>query len=160
MTLPPLFSTEIVKEELKKCDDLIQGNKITITEFDKKLLKFNATMKSEIDNEEYILQVDYENYNEWPPYLDFIDPKTGIVSTKAAYPKTNDSFFHDKHPCICNPCNRKAYKEYTGLHPDDSWKLIGWKQNPKINTLTNLRSILLAIYSRINNKQFYLGRMQ
>lgn len=160
MTLPPLFSTKIVKEELKKCDDLIQENKITITEFDEKLLKFNATMKSEIDNEEYILQFDYENYNEWPFYLDFIDPETCKISVLAAYPKCNDSFFNPTGPCICNPCNRKAYKDYAGLHEEDSWKLIGWKQNPKISTLTNLRAILLAIYSRINNKQIYEGRMK
>lgn len=160
MTLPPLFFTEIVKEELKKCDDLIKENKITITEFDEKSQKFKVTMKSEIDNEEYILQVDYKNYNEWPFYLDFIDPETGKIGVLTAYPKCNDSFFNKTGPCICNPCNRKAYKDYAGLHNEDDWKLIGWKQNSKISTLTNLRAILLAIYSRINNKQIYEGRMK
>lgn len=159
MTLPPLFSTEIVKEELKTCDDLIQENKIIITDFDEESQKFKVTMKSTIDNEEYILQVDYENYNEWPLYLDFIDPETSKIGVLTAYPKCNDSFFNETGPCICNPCNRKAYKDYTGLHKDD-WKLIGWKQNSKISTLTNLRAILFAIYSRINNKQIYEGKMK
>lgn len=115
-------------------------------------------MKSRIDDQEYILSVKFDNYKEWPPYLEFIDPITGMEGTKNAYPLGDDSFFHS-HPCICHPYSRKAYSNYSNVHKDD-WSLIGWQQNPKVTTLTNLESMLKAIYARINNELFYKGRMK
>ncbi len=116
-------------------------------------------LKSKLDNEKYILEVRFDNYKEWPLYLEFIDPVTGEKGTKNAYPKGDDSFFH-QHPCICNPCSRKAYADYSGVHKDADWTLAGWQQNQKTNTLVDLRSILEAIYARINNRDIYQGRMK
>ena len=68
---------------------------------------------------EVILEVQCDNYTEWPPLLEFIDPDTKESGTKHAYPRGNDSFFNDQLPCICNPCSRKSYKEYGGPHKND-----------------------------------------
>ena len=158
MTATPSLSLQIVIEQLKECRSMIESGFFEISDIDEKNSTFRVTMKSKIDNQEYILEVIFDNFDEWPLYLEFIDPNTGGKGTKHAYPKCNDSFFHT-HPCICNPCSRKAYKDYSGVHKDSDWTLIGWKQNLKTNSLINLETILKAIYSRINNKILYVGRM-
>ena len=156
MTVPPTISNKIISEELKDCSDLCKLDCFEISDVDIENQTFVVKMKSKIDQEKYILKIKFGNYNEWPPFLEFIDPSTGEAGTRHAYPTCTDSFFHS-HPCICNPCSRKSYGEYSAVHND--WNLIGWKQNPKVGSLTTLQAILRAIYSRINNEQFYTGRM-
>ena len=94
-----------------------------------------------------------------PLHIDFIDPESGKSGIQRAYPKSTGNaghWFHN-HPCICHPCSRKAYKTEGGPHRD--WTLGGWRQNPKVGSLTNIKAILQAIYSRISNSDLYGGRM-
>jgi len=156
MTVTLTISNKTISEELKDCEDLYKPDYFEISEVDEESQTLVVKMKSKIDQEKYILKIKFDNYKEWPLLLEFIDPLTGQEGTKHAYPKCTDSFFHD-FPCICNPCSRKSYSEYSAVHRD--WNLVGWKQNPKVGSLTNLRTILKAIYSRINSEQLYRGRM-
>lgn len=156
MTVAPAISSKTIRAELKDCGDLCKPGCFEISEVDEESQTFVVKMRSRIDQEEYVLKIKFDNYNEWPPILEFIDPSTGQEGTKHAYPKCTDSFFHDS-PCVCNPCSRKSYGEHPGVHRD--WNYVGWKQNPKVGSLTNLRAILGAVYSRINSKELYVGRM-
>lgn len=158
MTLPPSVTNKIVKEELAKCKTF-ESDRFEISPYDETAQKFTVIMKSKVDNQIFILEVQCDNYNEWPPLLGFIDPDTKESETKHAYPKGSDSFFNTL-PCICNPCSRRSYKEYEGPHKDDQkWQLNTWRQNPQVSTLTNLPAILTAIFTRINRKETYQGRL-
>lgn len=159
MTVDPKTSLRIILKELDDCQREIEEYGWDVSKIDEKSQSFTVRMKSPIDEEEYILEVGFENYKEWPLYLEFIDPETGEKGTKNAYPGSGrmyGGFFHG-NPCICNPCSRKAYKGYMGLHTE--WTLAGWQQNEKIGGLTNLMAILTAIYTRISRQDIYGGRM-
>jgi hypothetical protein len=78
------------------------------------------------DGEPFIMEISLDDYKEKPPLFEFIDPETGERGTRRAYPKTNDSLFHDNGPCICAPFNRKAYKEFAETGPHTDWKLGDW----------------------------------
>ena len=156
MTVPPTTSLLIAQHEINDAKNNPVLKLVTFSEFNKEDLALTVEMQSKIDQERYILKIEFDNYKEWPLLLEFIDPSTGREGTKPAYPKCNDSFFHS-HPCICNPCSRKSYSSYSGIH--NNWNLVGWKQNPQVSSLTNLQSILQAIYFRINTKGRYKGRM-
>ena len=98
-----------------------------------------------------------DNYAAWPPLIEFIEPDTETRGTQYAYPRSQgDGFFHNT-PCICNPCSRKAYKDYSAVHQE--WDINNWKQMPETNSLKDLKSILKAIYARISNSDYYGGRM-
>lgn len=159
MSVDPKTSLNIVRKELKDCRDDSESYGWEISEIDTEKQTFTVKMKSPIDNEVYIIEVKFDNYKELPLFIEFIDPITGDKGTANAYPASSaqyGGFFHNK-PCICNPCSRKAYREYTALHSD--WNMIGWEQNPQVGSLTNIRAILQAIYFRIKNSDTYRGRM-
>jgi len=163
LTLPLNLVNDIVDAELKQCESLVIPGYLEISSYDTNTQIFTVNMTSKIDNEKFILEIKCENYNEWPPFLDFIDPKTGEHGTHNAYPQSDDSFFNKMQSagCICNPCSKKSYKEHGGPHKDDaSWNLIGWKENPKVSSLTTLPTIITAIYHRINDPSKYKGRMK
>ncbi|MCH7560596.1 MAG: hypothetical protein IIC67_04365 [Thaumarchaeota archaeon] len=163
MTLPLNLVNDIVTAELKQCESLVIPNYLEISTYDTKTQTFTVNLTSKIDDEKFILEVECENYNEWPPFLEFIDPVTREREILNAYPKCDDSFFNKMKSigCICNPCSRKSYKGYSGPHKDDtSWVLTGWKSNPKVSSLTTLPAIITAIYHRINDKSKYEGRMK
>lgn len=159
MSVDPRISLEIVRKELIDCQQDIKRYKWEISEIDEQSQTFIVKMKSPIDNQQYIIEIKFDNYKEWPLYIEFIDPVTNTRGTKNAYPVSDGSYgnlFHST-PCICNPCSRKAYSEHRGPHAD--WNIIGWQQNPKTSSLTNIRAILRAIYYRISNPDIYRGRM-
>ena len=156
MTVPSTTSLLIAQQELTYARSDPRLESVTLSELNKEALTLTAEMRSEIDQERYILKIQFDNYKEWPPLLEFIDPSTEQEGTKHAYPQCDDSFFYGS-PCICNPCSRKSYDGYSGVH--SSWDLVGWKQNPKVSGLTNFRAILLALHFRIKTKQYYKGRM-
>ena len=156
MTLLPNIVNDIVCEELKECASL-QSESFCISPYDERSQIFTVHIKSKIDDEEYFLEVKCDNYNELPPYLEFLDPSTGVRGTKNAYPfYRDDSFFHTV-PCICNPCSRKAYEKDM---PHSNWNMIGWKEHDKVNSLNALYTILKAISHRVNNSTYYTGRMK
>jgi len=157
MAVDPRTSTAIVRKELEDCQNDALRNHWEISRIDEQNQIFTVKMKSPIDNEDYIIEMKFDNYKQLPLYIEFIDPKTGERGTKNAYPASKGKFgvFFHGFPCICHPCSRKAYTP--GPHGD--WALTGWQQNPQIGLLTNIRAILLAIYSRISNEEEYGGRM-
>ncbi len=158
MSVSPSISLKNVKAELDKCRDYGEKCGWLISDIDELNQTFNVTMTSPLDNETYILEIVFSDYPELPLIMEFIDPKTGRRGVKNAYPKNDDSFFHPA-PCICNPCSRKSYKSFNSIGPHKDWQLTGWRENPKVGTLISVDSILRAIYSRINNKTKYHGRM-
>jgi hypothetical protein len=159
MSVDPRTSICIVRKELQNCQEDSQRIGWEISEINEETQIFTVKMKSPIDNEQYIIEFRFDNYKEWPLLIEFIDAKTEQKGTKIAYPapcKKFGGFFHEK-PCICHPCSRKAYKDYTDLHKD--WDMSGWQQNLGCGDLKNIQSILRAIYFRISNPEVYNGRM-
>ena len=153
MSVDPKISLSIVKNELKVCHKDIERFGWEISEIDEINQTFKVKMKSPIDDQQYIMEIKFDNYKEWPLLIEFIDPVTGERGTKNAHP--TGPLFHDK-PCICNPCSRKAYKGYTDLHQE--WNLIGWQNEKQVGTLINIQAILRAISSSIRNHETYRGR--
>ena len=156
MSVDKRISLGIIKEELEVVRAQAGAFGWQISPIDEDRQQFTVAMISPIDREPYILLVQFDNYRQWPLLLEFLHPVTREPALHAAYPKNGDSFFHGK-PCICNPCSRKSYKEYTNVHGD--WQLEGWESNPQLQSLKNLVSILQAIYFRISSPDLYTGRM-
>lgn len=147
-----------VERELSGCKEFLHGIGIVLSDVDTEKLLFTADVASSIDHEKYRMEFKFDNYPAWPLYIEFIHPETGERGTRKVYPKSTDSFFHG-FPCICNPCSRKAYQSQVPGAPHSEWNMIGWRDNPQVGSLKTIDAILLAVYSRINNSQFYLGRM-
>lgn len=158
MSVAASTSLRRVKKELQKCLDYAKKCGWLISEIDESSQTFTVRMKSQIDQEEYILEVRYDDYPELPLLLEFIDPETGEPGTEHAYPKCSDTFFHTM-PCICNPFSRKSYKAFLPNAPHQDWSLVGWQTNPQVGALKSVDSILRTIYSRISRKDLYNGRM-
>jgi hypothetical protein len=164
MTVDPRISINIVKNELESCADLAKIYGWEISEIDTSNLLFTVKMVAPKDSEEYIVEIKFDDYKEIPLLIDFLDPKTGERGPKNAYPKEegdNSNFFNFHQPtnmtCICHPCSRKAYKDYSAIHTD--WNMAGWQQNQQVGSLVTIGAILMAIYSRIS-KSTYVGRMK
>lgn len=159
MTVDPSISLAIVKKELEDCreDSSVYGWEIS--EPDESTQTFTVKMRSPLDKEEYLIEIKFDNYKEYPLLIEFINPKTGERGVKSAYPANNDSFFHT-FPCICHPCSRKAYQQFVAgaPHPIGDWQFAGWQSNPQTGSLKNIRAILRAINSRISNPELYKGR--
>lgn len=159
MAVDPRIALSNVRRELDECKDVAELYGWEISYINEKAQLFHVQMISPIDDEKYIMEIKFDNYKSIPLLIEFIDPKSNKRGIRRAYPKSQDyagRFFHG-HPCICHPCSRKAYKSEAGLHP--KWSLGGWRQNPRVGTLTSIKAILLAIYFRISNEGLYGGRM-
>lgn len=157
MTVPSSTSFLIAQQELDDArkDPLLKS--VIISDLEKETLVFAAKMQTPIDDQVYLMDFKLDNYKEWPPLIEFIEPDTGVRGTQYAYPQgKEDGFFHGK-PCICNPCSRKAFKDYGDLHKE--WDINKWQQMQEVNSLTDLKSILKAIHGRIINPKYYQGRM-
>lgn len=152
-------SIATIKLELEECQEYCGNYNWLISELDEVSMKFTVQMISPVDNEKYLMEIEFDDYPEIPLAIEFIDPLTSEKGTRNAYPKSSKKYggFFINTPCLCNPCSRLAYKGYKNAHQD--WQLIGWKNNPKVGNLTNLKSILCAIYFRLNNEEIYNGRM-
>ncbi|MBE3089490.1 MAG: hypothetical protein IMZ45_00425, partial [Actinobacteria bacterium] len=138
MAVDKNVSLSIVKSELDKCHCDVDNYGWEISTLDESQLSFRVKMISRIDNEIFIVSFKCDNYKEWPPYIDFIDPISGQEGVKNAYPLNSDGFFH-KNILICHPCSRKAYKDFKGPHGD--WKPPDWENNSKTGALKNIRAI-------------------
>ena len=105
----------------------------------------------------FIVEARCDNYKEMPPLLDFIDPWSGDKGTARAYPKGNDTFFHESGPCICAPFSRKAYS----LHGE--WNQSDWMnstaQGVQWSNHSTLAGIFGMIQARLSRPELYGGRM-
>jgi hypothetical protein len=111
----------------------------------------------------YIVTMRFDNYREIPPWIDFIDPETGIVGSVHAYPRTHDSFSHDGGPCLCAPVNRKAYQSPTTPNaPHGDWAMANWATSTAngVNwaNYSTIGDILNLIQRRLLTPETYLGR--
>ena len=159
MTVDPAVSIVVVKKELEECgqDSFTYGWEVSNPNEAEQIVL--VRMKSPVDAEQYVIELKFDNYKEYPLLIEFIDPRTGERGVKRAYPANTDGFFH-QFPCICHPCSRKAYAQYVGGAPHPDWTLAGWQTNQGTGSLKNIRAILRAINSRISNPEFYKGRME
>jgi len=158
MSVSSSISLLKVKQEIEEISVFAGKCGWLISDIDEPTLTFRVKMTSPIDQENYIMEIKFDNYPEIPPLIEFIDPISDEKGTKRAYPKSKDSFFHGA-PCICNPFSRKSYKEFDPIGPHQDWKMIGWQNNPKAGSIKNIGSILKTIYVRISTEDFYHGRM-
>ena len=154
-----IVDTEIciatVRKEIAECESENYG--WSFSDIDESNLSFQVSMKAK-DGEDFIVFIKFDDYKHLPLLIDFMDPTTKEVGVKTAYPRDSTSFFHPGKVTICHPCNRKAYRGYTGLHND--WgDPSGWQNNPNVGGLKSLKPILEAIYFRITNDN-YNGRME
>jgi len=153
------ISLNVVRNELDECKSTAELYGWKVSHINETNQFFTVKMVSPVDDELYIIKITFDNYKSIPLYIDFVDPESGKSGVQRAYPKSTGNagnWFH-KHPCICHPCSRKAYKTEGGPHKN--WTLGGWRQNPKVGSLTSIKAILQAIYSRISNPALYGGRM-
>lgn len=157
MAVDRQVSLAIVRSELDKSRADADRYGWEISEFDESAVSFRVKMISPLDKEAFIISFRCDNYREWPPLIDFIDPLSNQEGVKNAYPLSSDGFFHP-NVLICHPCSRKAYGDLKGPHAD--WGLAAWEINSKTGTLKNIWAILLAIYERISQPEIYKGRMK
>lgn len=155
------ISRSYVEQELIEARPITQTLRLGIVpRFDD--LSIIVTMFAH-NGDAYILMVKLDNYKEYPPLFDFIDPESGVVGTKHAYPKTHDSFFHESGPCICAPFNRKAYKSYVDSGPHGDWAYADWTTSKASgldwSNYSRLGDMLGLIHTRLNNSGYYKGRM-
>lgn len=154
------ISLEIMKGEIANCAIDKDAYGWEFSEIDEGNLTFTVKLLKSKDGEVYKLTVQFDNYKQWPPLLDFIDEETGRAGVKTAYPKCDDSFFnvYNNVPVICHPYSRKAYRGYTGLHQD--WGTFDrWAAITEHGKFESLRAFLVAVYGRLNSDK-YVGRME
>jgi hypothetical protein len=111
----------------------------------------------------FIVEARCDNYKEVPPFLEFVDPDTGVRGTRHAYPKTTDSLFHDSGPCVCAPFSRKAYKSVDQAGPHTDWQLGDWMTTNAggmqgVN-YSKLGDILGLFFTRLSRPDLFRGRM-
>jgi hypothetical protein len=126
-------------------------------------LKVVAKMRAH-NGDLFIIEIDFENYKEWPPFFEFVDPESGQRGNPRAYPLSNDSFFHSSGPCICAPFNRKAYKSVVPTGPHADWGFGDWMTSrangydwSRVRTLGDMLSM---IQTRLMIPERHRGRMQ
>lgn len=99
--------------------------------YDEEALTIRLTLKgSGADQsgepESYVVTASLEDYDVLPPIWRFVDPRTGAMIGKAAYPQPNGASVLHSNGLICAPWSRLAYSSEGGVHND--WgALTGWK---------------------------------
>jgi hypothetical protein len=161
MAVDPEVSRTLLREELGLVQDLARSHKWGIIP-NYNELSLLVTMYA-YTGDLFILDIRFDNYKEQPPLFEFIDPDTGERETRHAYPRTNDSLFHDSGPCICAPFNRKAYKALYATGPHSDWLLGDWKTSTANGTnwanYSKVGDMLGLIQTRLSRSDLYKGRM-
>lgn len=157
MTVAKEVSVLILEAELQTAKRMGAGYGWEFTDLDPNGPSFSVKIQSVVDNEQYIMEFQCDDYKEKPPYIEFKHPSTGEKGTRVCYPSDSQpdgSIFHDL-PCICNPCSRKAYGHRGGPHPEWDPNIGNW-----INMMgpTTIGEITLMVQARINSKDKYRGR--
>ena len=119
MAVDRVNSINAVRIELKSCEENALHFGWDIFAIREEELSFGVKMFSPLDGEIYLIEIQFDNYKEWPLCIEFIDPLNGAIDTKNAYPAGKiDNFFlvHNGMPLICHPSSRKAYSSLKGPH--------------------------------------------
>lgn len=155
-----LISLETMRQQVADCQADAQLYGWEFSEINESSLTFTVRLLKSRDGEVYKLHVQFDNYPQWPPLLDFIDEESGEIGVKTAYPRCDDSFFniHRNIPVICHPYSRKAYSGHTGLHTD--WgEFSRWSGITEHGKFENLGAFLIAVFGRLNSDKYH-GRME
>lgn len=155
MSVLPEVSLAHIEKELEEARDLIESLELDLdtSMLSEEDLRFRVSGHAP-DNELYIVEFSCDNYREFPPLVEMIDPESGEAGVKRAYPK---GIFHNNQLCICARFNRKSYAEYSGIH--SGWEYGDWKQNPEADHLGGMIShIFRAIDGRMQGRS-YQGRL-
>lgn len=159
MPVDPAVTRAVLEQELEEVRALGRTHKWGIIP-DFAHLTVTVTMYSHT-GDLFIIEARCDNYKEVPPFFEFIDPITGDRGRKAAYPKGNDTFFHDA-PCICAPFNRKAYKTIDPLGPHGDWNIGDWTHCTANGTAwenySRLADMFGLIQTRLSRPALYKGR--
>jgi hypothetical protein len=162
VAVDPEITRQHLREELGLVKDLAATHKWGVIP-DLEDLTILVTMYSHT-SDLFIVQIHCDDYKEMPPFYEFMDPDTGQLGTRRAYPKATDSFFHDSGPCVCAPFNRKAYKSVVQTGPHGDWKVGDWQTSTASGiqwaNYTKLGDMLSLIYRRVSRSDMYRGRMQ
>lgn len=102
--------------------------------------------------EVFVLRGTFDGYRLLPPMWDFVDPDTGEVGTRSAYPRPVPAQENpnnaapvviasgSKGQVICLPCNRLAYQASDHRAPHN-WELVKWADTgPKYTTIVEMVS--------------------
>lgn len=156
------LSKLIMRKELATVSDLATTLKWEINPAVEDL-SFEAKLHS-YTGDLYIVEFKCDDYNEKPPFIEFIDPDTKVRGTTSAYPAAHvDSFFHSSGPCICAPFNQKAYKSVVETGPHGDWSFGDWMTSQANgydwSAHSTLAGMLLLIHLRLARPEYYKGRM-
>lgn len=152
MSVDPDISRQIIREEVEAMSALASTYGWTVN-LDFPKLTVTLHMRSNVDNQVFIVEAKCDDYKALPPIFEFIHPETSERGTPTCYP-AGGSYFH-KTPCICVQWNRKAYRQLGGPH--GNWEMINWmKARPGMTTLGDMFHL---IQIEINKKSQYTGRM-
>ena len=149
---PPEVSLHHVRAELEQAVPIIEVFRLvvdtsTLSEED---LRIRVTGVSRVDDETYVLEMNFDGYRAVPPFVEFVHPEMGESGTRMAYP----TGFHP-HPCICARYNRKTYRDHTKLHAE--WQYGDWRSDPGTE---HVGGMLNHIFATINDHfGTYRGRM-
>lgn len=148
------ISLDHVRRELDEAGDLIQsmGLKVDDSMLSEHDLRFRISGRSRSDDELYVVEFQCDDYRELPPFVEFVDPKTGQLGTRRAYPNV----FHG-HPCICARFNRKAYTGYSGLHSD--WAFGDWTAERATDHIGGMISHIFGAILGHRSGYNYTGRL-
>jgi hypothetical protein len=150
-------SIAFLEKELADSMEMVKERHIGIVPLLNELTIYTSLYAS--DGELFIAKFTFENYREWPPLIQFIDPWSGALDTRRAYPKSGDSFFHDDGPAICAPFNRGAYNK---IHKD--WNLGDWTTSRVSESNWSLCAtfggILDTLWLRLHDPSTYKGRKE
>lgn len=161
MAVDPSISKAVVWQELGRAEALARSFGWDLT-LDPSGLLFTATLMAH-NGDRFVLEVECHDYREVPPLFEFLDPETGERGVARAYPRSNDSFFHNSGPCICAPFNRKAYKALVPTGPHGDWDLGNWTTSRANgfdwSNVATLGDMLGLIQTRLSRPELYRGRM-
>lgn len=151
MSVPPEVAHGYVVAELEQAQEVIQCLDLTLdtSMFGEANLRFRVSGKSRVDGEPYVVEFQCDGYRAIPPFVEFVDPRSGALGPKQAYP----SCFHN-HPCICARYNRKTYPDHSALHR--KWSYGDWSSERETD---HLGGMISHIWSHIHGYQgSYNGR--
>jgi len=78
------ISLQIMREEIEACQQEQDLYGWEFSSIDEGNLTFTVRLLKTMDGEIYKLYVQFDNYPQWPPFLDFIEESTGTIGIKAA----------------------------------------------------------------------------
>lgn len=150
----------VVEKQLADVRELAQTNNWEV-EADLEALAVEVRMQSPVDDEEYVIHLDCEGFDEKPPYVEMVHPETGEVGDYEAYfddrgKNPNIIAYGDgkKDPVLCHQYNRRIYED--DATPHGNWTMADWQSDA--GNLTTLGDIVADIYHRISDPERYQGR--